>query len=119
MGEEVKKMPKILHLRSNAEDNNGPALPSVDSLAEGEIAINYHAGMETIAFKNDDSGLTVFKSDEYYIQKHNEITSNIEAVESRVESLETEFFMGTREQYQEARNNNQIATGALVILLDE
>ena len=46
-----------------------PNLPTPDKLVEGEIAINYAEGYETISTKNESGVITVFSSDDYYTKK--------------------------------------------------
>ncbi len=53
---------KILHKKSNTVTNGVPSLPSPSILDYGEIAINYHAGNETISIKNDAGNIATFKS---------------------------------------------------------
>ena len=46
----------ILHKRSNALLEDGtPKIPSADQFQQGEIAINYAAGLETLSTKNSNS----------------------------------------------------------------
>lgn len=46
----------ILHKRSNELLEDGtPKIPSADQLQQGEIAINYAAGLETLSTKNSNS----------------------------------------------------------------
>ena len=46
-----------------------PNLPSADKLVEGELAINYAEGLETISTKNESGNVVTFSSDDYYSEK--------------------------------------------------
>ena len=46
-----------------------PNLPSADKLVEGELAINYAEGLETISTKNESGTVVTFSSDDYYTTK--------------------------------------------------
>ena len=106
---ENNKVQKILHLRSTAlNEDNSPKLPEVNDIHYGEIAVNYHKGVETIAIKNNEDEITTFKSDKYYEEKY-----------ASKEYVQQSFFVGTPEEYNVAFANGQIAVGALVILLDD
>lgn len=105
---ENNKVQKILHLRSTAlNEDNSPKLPEVNDIHYGEIAVNYHKGVETIAIKNNEDEITTFKSDKYYEEKY-----------ASKEYVQQSFFVGTPEEYSIAYANGQIAVGALVIILD-
>lgn len=53
---------KLQHIRSVKvdENTNMPKLPTEDKLVYGEIAINYHKGVETISLKNDNDEIVSF-----------------------------------------------------------
>ncbi len=57
-------MAKVLHKKSNRVVNGNPALPNAANLDYGEIAINYKAGKETIAIKNDEGDIATFVTGE-------------------------------------------------------
>ena len=106
---ENNKVQKILHLRSTGlNEDNSPKLPEVNDIQHGEIAMNYHKGVETIAIKNDDNEIATFKSDKYYKEEY-----------ASKEYVQQRFFVGTPEEYSIAYANGQIAVGALVILLND
>ena len=72
----MSKRRYIQNLRSQTTiDNNGvkkPKLPEANDIKEGEIAINFATGYETIAIKNADGEIVKFdnKVDENYEQTH-------------------------------------------------
>ena len=46
----------ISHIKSKVVLGDGsPKLPSAENIVEGEIAINYAKGIETLSIKNDES----------------------------------------------------------------
>lgn len=60
----AKNIQHILHKKSNEANANGsPKLPTADVLSNGEIAINYKKGIETISIKNDSNEIVTFSSD--------------------------------------------------------
>ena len=61
-----KNIGHIQHVKSNVVENGQPKLPTSSVLAEGELAINYAKGYETISLLNSESGITRFSSDDYY-----------------------------------------------------
>ena len=79
----------IKHLRSAElnKDGNGPLLPSGDTIQEGEIAINYRDGYETLAIRNNSGETVAFKSEEFYEGKHQEILQQVEGVNEKVDNL--------------------------------
>ena len=54
----------ISHKKSKQVVNGLPKLPTADQLKEGEIAINYAKGYETLSIKNSDNEITTFSSTE-------------------------------------------------------
>ena len=54
----------ISHKKSKQIVNGLPKLPTSDQLKEGEIAINYANGYETLSIKNSDNKITTFSSTE-------------------------------------------------------
>ena len=52
----------ISHKKSDQVINGLPKLPTTDQLKEGEIAINYANGYETLSIKNSDNEITTFSS---------------------------------------------------------
>lgn len=56
---------KVLLKRSNQTDpttGNTPKLPDAEILEHGELAVNYHEGMETISLKNDGGKVVAIAS---------------------------------------------------------
>lgn len=51
---------RVYNKRSNILQNNEPVLPVPSSLEYGELSINYAAGHETIAIKNDNNEIITF-----------------------------------------------------------
>jgi hypothetical protein len=64
-----KNINHLQHVKSNVVENGGPKLPSPSILAEGELAVNYAEGYETISIKNSDNEIVTFSSDNYFIEK--------------------------------------------------
>ena len=54
----------ISHKKSKQVINGLPKLPTADQLKEGEIAINYANGYETLSIKNSDNEIATFSSTE-------------------------------------------------------
>lgn len=69
----AKNVDHIQHVKSSIviEENGvfSPKLPNLSVLADGEIAVNYAEGYETLSIKNSNSGITTFSSDDYYTEK--------------------------------------------------
>ena len=69
----AKNVGHIQHVKSSVviEENGvfSPKLPNPSVLADGEIAVNYAEGYETLSIKNSNSGITTFSSDDYYTEK--------------------------------------------------
>lgn len=101
---------RVQHIKSKQlnKDKNGPLLPSSEILNEGEIAINYLDGYETLSIKNSNEEIATFKSDEHYQENY-----------STKAYTDGKIFMGTQEEYQEAWKNGLITVGALVIIVDD
>ena len=62
----AKNVYHLQHIKSNVVENDKPKLPTSDVLVDGELAVNYASGYETISLKNSDSNITTFSSDDYY-----------------------------------------------------
>lgn len=63
---------KVQLLKSNDVVENAAKLPTTDQLILGELAINYHDGVETISTKNDNNEIVTFSSDDqikFWIQQ--------------------------------------------------
>lgn len=54
----------VLHKKSNVVVNDLPLLPEPNELQVGEIAVNYGAGHEALAIKNDDDEVVAFYASE-------------------------------------------------------
>ena len=65
-----KNVNHIQHIKSSVVENGKPKLPSAASLVEGEIAINYAEGYETISLKNESGDVVTFSCDNYYTDQH-------------------------------------------------
>ena len=61
-----KNIGHLQHVKSSVVENGQPKLPTSNVLVEGELAINYAKGYETISLRNSESGITRFSSDDYY-----------------------------------------------------
>ena len=61
-----KNIEHLQHIKSNVVIEGKPKLPTAEVLVEGELAINYAKGYETISLRNSESGITRFSSDDYY-----------------------------------------------------
>ena len=61
-----KNVNHIQHIKSNVVENGKPKLPLASALVEGELAVNYAEGYETISLKNSSGDIVTFSSDEYY-----------------------------------------------------
>ena len=59
----------LLKKSKQKNDNGTPKLPTSDKLVEGEIALNYAEGVETISTKNESGTVVTFSSDDYYTSK--------------------------------------------------
>ena len=59
----------VSHKKSKQKVGNKPQLPLAESLVEGEIAINFAEGVETLSIKNDSGDVVTFSSDNYYSEK--------------------------------------------------
>ena len=59
----------VSHLKSKIVIDGKPKLPTPEKLIEGELAINYAEGVETISLKNESGSVVTFSSDDYYTAK--------------------------------------------------
>ena len=117
---------------------NPDAIPSPEALYDGEIALNVAADNEKIYVKNTDGEIATFRDDKYYQEvisgavstKQDELVSgdNIKTIngesilgsgEISIPDASKRFFIGTQEEYNEAKANGKIEVGALVIILDD
>jgi len=62
----AKNVEHIQHVKSNVVLEGKPKLPQPGALVEGELAINYADGVETISIKNSSGDIVTFSSDDYY-----------------------------------------------------
>ena len=66
----AKNINYVSHKKSNVKNQDGtPMLPSASDLVDGEIAVNYADGVETLSIKNDSGNVITFSSDNYYTEK--------------------------------------------------
>ena len=59
----AKNINHIQHVRSSEVENGLPKLPSAANINEGELAINYAKGKETLSTKNSNGEIVTFSSD--------------------------------------------------------
>lgn len=64
-----KNIEHLQHVKSNVVIEGKPKLPTAEVLVDGELAVNYAEGYETISLRNSNSGITTFSSDDYYSEK--------------------------------------------------
>ena len=64
-----KNINHLQHIKSSVVENGQPKLPSSEVLAEGEIALNFANGYETISILNSERGITRFSCDDYYTEQ--------------------------------------------------
>ena len=65
-----KNIEHIQHLRSNEVVNGQPKAPTANNLLDGEIAVNYAAGNETLFIKSGDgSNVKSFSNDDNFYKK--------------------------------------------------
>jgi hypothetical protein len=64
-----KNIEHLQHKKSNVVIEGKPKLPTANVLVDGELAVNYAEGYETISLRNSNSGITTFSSDDYYTEK--------------------------------------------------
>jgi len=86
----AKNVEHVSHIKSKLKTNGLPQLPSPDKLVDGEIAINYAEGVETISIRNENSAITTFSSDNYYTEKKlgSGFTNNNVTVTEAIDDLE-------------------------------
>ena len=64
-----KNIEHLQHIKSNVVIEGKPKLPTAEVLVDGELAVNYAEGYETISLRNSNSDITTFSSDDYYTKK--------------------------------------------------
>ena len=62
-------MKKVLLKRSASLVSGKPVLPTTSNIEQGELAINYAAGHETISTKNSNNQIVTFSSDDALLDK--------------------------------------------------
>ena len=67
MAENIKR--HVTHIKSKVIEGGLPKLPTAAQLQEGEIAVNYGNGVETLSIKNESGNVVTFSSDNYYSEK--------------------------------------------------
>ena len=65
----AKNIEHIQHVKSSVVLEGKPKLPQANQLVEGELAINYAEGVETISIKNASGDIVTFSSDNYYTEQ--------------------------------------------------
>ena len=65
----AKNVEHVSHVKSKLIVDGKPKLPQASSLVEGEIAINFAKGVETISTKNESGDVVTFSSDNYYTEQ--------------------------------------------------
>ena len=65
----AKNINHLQHIKSSVVENGKPKLPQPSVLVEGELAINYAEGVETISLKNESGTVVTFSSDNYYTEQ--------------------------------------------------
>lgn len=86
----AKNVEHVSHIKSKLKTNGLPQLPTADKLVDGEIAINYAEGVETISIKNESGSIVTFSSDNYYTEKKlgSGFTNNDVTVTEAIDDLE-------------------------------
>ena len=86
----AKNVEHVSHIKSKLKTNGLPQLPTADKLVDGEIAINYAEGVETISIKNESGSIVTFSSDNYYTEKKlgSGFTNNDATVTEAIDDLE-------------------------------
>lgn len=86
----AKNVEHVSHIKSKLKTNGLPQLPSPGKLVDGEIAINYAEGVETISIKNESGSIVTFSSDNYYAEKKlgSGFTNNDVTVTEAIDDLE-------------------------------
>lgn len=86
----AKNVEHVSHIKSKLKTNGLPQLPTADKLVDGEIAINYAKGVETISIKNESGSIVTFSSDNYYTEKKlgSGFTNNNATVTETIDDLE-------------------------------
>jgi hypothetical protein len=65
----TKNVQGVLLKKSKLTTDGKPNLPAPGKLVEGELALNYAEGVETISTKNESGTVVTFSSDDYYTSK--------------------------------------------------
>lgn len=65
----AKNIDHMQHVKSSVVVEGKPKLPQPSALVEGELAINYAEGVETISIKNTIGDIVTFSSDDYYSEQ--------------------------------------------------
>ena len=59
----------ITHIKSKVVMEGKPKLPTAADIMEGEIAVNFAKGLETLSIKNESGNVVTFSSDNYYTEQ--------------------------------------------------
>ena len=128
-----KNVNHIQHIKSSVVENGKPKLPSAASLVEGEIAVNYAEGYETISLKNESGDVVTFSCDNYYTSQHlgsaftgansaATVTEALENVEIDVDQVidsgtsASTNAVATQAVYSAVTDNELVWTNAYVVL---
>ena len=65
----AKNINHVSHKKSKVKVNGKPQLPSADAIVEGEIAVNFGEGVETLSIKNESGDVVTFSSDHFYTEQ--------------------------------------------------
>jgi hypothetical protein len=117
----AKNINHVSHIKSKQIVDGKPKLPEASSLIEGEIAINFAEGVETISTKNESGNVVTFSSDDYYTSKklgsgftgENSGRTVTEAIEEATVTVDQVIDSGT------SASTNAVSTKAVVDKLIE
>lgn len=118
----MSEIRKVHHYHTKTPNNN----PLATNMVDGEIAINMAADSEKLYIKNTNDEVVEFlpadKMQEKLVSGENVKTINGDSLlgEGNVEipDASRRIFIGTQSEYEEAKANNRIDVGALVIILE-
>lgn len=124
--------PIVSHKKSNTVVNGQPLLPTPEEIRVGEITVNYAAGHETLAIKNDEDEIVSFKpvditeieKDETVIAyaisslhiKDNELLKKLSKETSRATSAETDIIEQMQDTVKELEKDLTVIAHAISTL---
>ena len=114
----AKNINHIQHVKSSVVENGKPKLPASSVLVEGEIAVNFADGYETLSIKTTSGNIATFSSDEYYTEQ--KLGSGFTGENSGVtvtDALDssTIWVRGEGENSAVLRDGNNVASGNLAV----